>query len=281
MADFNPKFRIVSIADVPVTAELMTKLPEGTAYQEALADMSCPGLAFPSDIDIPDGSIALHPIFGIVTWASRWYFSTEKFIANLKAAEENPAIIAHLIRIDSPGGEAFGCHEAFVAVKQLKKPCIAIIDSICASGAYWIACAADKIYASSMFSEIGSIGAMGIIRSERKWMEKQGFEEIVCYSKHSDLKNKFGRDVLDGHPEEYISRMLDPLAEQFIADVRSTRKIQDGSEALRGQIFYAANAQSENLIDGEMSVCDAISIIISKAEADKDININNLNIILE
>lgn len=276
--------RIVSVADAAIKTASVRDLEPGRPYRAAVWQPDVHPLVWPDQEDVNDGAIAFHPIYGFVTWSSSWRFSTEAFIDDLKSAEDNPAIVGHLIRIDSGGGEVFGCHEAFEAVRDLSKPCVAVIDSICASAAYWLVCGADRIYTKSMFSEIGSIGVMGVLTSARKWMEKNGFEEVELYSTLSGLKNKLTRDAIDGHPEEYIRQMIDPIAEQFIADVKSVRGIADGSDALKGAMYYAAEALPAGLIDGQMPFEDTVGMLMDMIPKKNDrlipqeIDINHLNI---
>lgn len=274
--------QILSITDSALLGSHSGLLKEDQKYCEAFKGMVASGpLARPDNQEAPDNSIAYHPIFGPIYYSSWWRFSTEDFIEDLKAAEANPAIGAHLLHIDSPGGEVFFVHEAFEAVKALTKPCIALIDSCGASAAYWIACAADKIYASSIFSNIGSIGVMSTFYDDREWMKKYGLKEIELYSSYSDLKNKIYKDVVDGKVEEFIKTRLDPLAKQFIDDVCSVRTIAEDSEALRGKIYYAMNAMPEGLIDGRSTLKEVIAELqnLMPEKADEPIiDINQLNI---
>lgn len=275
--------RIVSVADAPVMTASSGCLDPSRAYRASVWQPDINPLVWPDQEDIREGSIAFHTICGDIAWKSWWRFSTDEFIAGLKAADANPAIAAHLIRVDSGGGEVFGCHEAFEAVRGLSKPCIAAVDSMCASAAYWLACAADRIYATSMFSETGCIGVMGVLFDDSEWMEKNGFNKVVLYSSLSDLKNKPERDALAGHPEEFISSLIDPIAAQFIADVKSARSISEDSEALRGKMYFATEARDEGLIDGWLPLEDCLDVLADmiarqKADTTHDIDINDLNI---
>lgn len=99
----------------------------------------------------------------------------------------------------------------------------ALVESVAASAGYYIGAAADKVFASSIFSEVGSIGIVSTAYDDREMLEKAGLKEITLYSNYSPLKNKVQRDVLDGHPDEFVKRFLDPMALQFIDDVKSSR----------------------------------------------------------
>lgn len=56
---------------------------------------------------LDDGTIAYHRVFGVVTANSYWYFSSKQLEQDIIAAENNPQISAHLLHINSPGGEAW------------------------------------------------------------------------------------------------------------------------------------------------------------------------------
>ncbi len=277
-ANFITDRTIVSRAPQAALSSCAKTIKPKNKYHEAVrADQQIANLHSPWISDVPDGSIAFHQLYGYVAWDSWWRFSTREFIADLKAAEENPAFIGHIIMVDSGGGECFGCHEAFEAVKSLKKPCIAVIDTICASAAYWIACAADKIYASSMFSTVGSIGTMGVFYNYDKYYENEGIDVHEYYSSYSDLKNKVTTDAKHGHPEDFIKEILDPYAAQFISDVRSVRNIPDDSEALRGKDYLASASPLGELIDGQNTLEEAVAEILVRAQADA-INLNTFNL---
>ena len=252
--------QILSITDSALLGSHSNFLKEDQKYHDAFKGLTDEGvLVYPRSEKAQEGSIAYHPIFGPVYYSSWWRFSTEDFIEDLKAAEANPAIGAHLLHIDSPGGEVFALHEAHEIIKALTKPCIALIDSCGTSAAYWLACAADKIYTSSIFSSVGSIGVMSTFYDDQEAMKKYGIKEIELYSSYSDLKNKIYKDVLDGKVEEFIKTRLDPLAKQFIDDVCSVRTIAEDSEALRGKVYYATNAMPEGLVDGLNTMDGVIS----------------------
>lgn len=218
------------------------------------------------------GSIAAYLICGYVYYdRAPWYFSTRKFIQDIKEADENPAISAHLLYIDTPGGEAFGLPEAFETIRSLSKPVYAFVDSMAASAGYYFAAGAKKIYAGSIFSNIGCIGAMAEMYDDTEYDKNMGFRKIVLRSVYSPLKNKMAEDVIDGHPEEYIRERLDPLAEKFIGDVRSVRpNIKEDSDALKGKIYFAAVAQGEGLIDGVMKLDEVLEEIADECKLPKN-----------
>lgn len=265
---------IVFQTDAPVPSSegqelIVLQEEEKKAYKEAIARPQASSLSYPSDFEDPDiqaGSIAYHPVFGQVAFRSWWRFSTAQFMADLKAAEENPNIIAHLLHIDSPGGDAFALHEAFELVRDLKKPCIAVIESIGGSAGYYLAAAADKIYASAEFSLIGCIGIAAVIVDDTEYYEKMGIKYRTLVSNYSPLKNKAARDAANGDAKEYIERYLDPMALQFINDVASVRK-NISEAAKQGDTFHTAEAIENGLIDGKKNLDEALHELLLSARA--------------
>lgn len=275
-------------SDIPVPAStenhfFLLEEEERRAYREAIVKPSASVLDYPSDFadpDIPEGSIAYHPVFGEITHRSWWRFSTARFMDDLKAAEENPSIVAHLLHIDSGGGEAFFLHEAFEQVKALTKPCYALIESVCGSAAYYLAAAADKIYTSAIFSLVGCIGIAGVIYDDRKAWDKMGVSRKEMISNYSPLKNKLALDARDGDTDEYIRRYLDPMALQFIEDVKSVRK-GISEAALQGDTFYSAEAMANGLIDGENSLEEVLDLLMKEVRPEQQspsVDINTLKL---
>lgn len=227
--------------------------------------------------DIKEGSIAYHPVFGNIYYRSYYRFSTERFINNLLSADANPSIAAHIIHVDSCGGEAFGCHEAYEVVRRLKKPCYALVDTTAASAGYYLAAGADKIYSSSIFSSVGCIGVMAVLYDDAGMLEKWGIKEHEYYSSYSPRKNKIFNDAEKGDGEEFVKTYLDPLAEAFINDVKSARP-SASEAALEGETYYTEEAVAAGLVDGQKTLEDLISDIakvVSKKQS-RQIDINKI-----
>lgn len=216
-------------------------------------------LCAPEHLEVAAGSVAYYPLFGGIEYEwYRYWPSTSALMDAMAVAEADPNIVAHLIHLDSPGGEAFGCHEAFEVVRNLKKPCYAVIRSCAASAAYYLAAAADKIYAESPFSEVGCIGTMCTLVNSEEFFKKAGIKITEVYSGYSPLKNKVFNDALNGATEDFIKRFLDPLALCFINDVASVRNIPEDDDARKGETYYAEEAKRHGLIDGIKSFAEVL-----------------------
>lgn len=276
MPEPSKKYNILLLHDVPGASSLaMNALrKDGQTYHDAISELcSSPSLVPGWDLnrdDIAQGSLAYHPVFGDIIYGYSWrYASTMELCDNLKAAEANPAIAAHIIHIDSCGGQAFGLHEAFDLIRSLKKPCYAVVESCAASAAYYLAAGCDKIFTTSKFSKVGSIGVMVVYVDDSEYLEKNGIKVKELYSNYSPLKNQDSRDIAAGETKEFIEKYLDPLAKTFIEDVQKTRKgITEESDALKGELYLAEEAQTEGLTDGVLSFDDVVAKLIKKTAAE-------------
>lgn len=205
-----------------------------------------------------------HPMSGmILAYPSYYYdcgygwremFSTSGFLNNLKAADAMPNVLAHFLHVNSGGGIAWLIDVAAAAMRECKKPIYAFVECQCCSAAYYLAANATVIKAFTQNDTIGSIGTMVSGINLSGYYEQLGIKQIEAYATRSDLKNKKLNDLLDGKPEEFIKTRLDPLQQQFETSVRTARKqladLPDDHPALRGQIYFASEAQEIGLVDG-------------------------------
>jgi len=219
-----------------------------------------------SETDIPDDSIALHPVHGTIfsdydDWG--WYFSSKQFVDDLMAAEANPSILSHFLHVNSGGGEAWYLDIAAAALQGVKKPVVAYAESVMASAAYYLAMYADRIYAGTKFDIIGSIGTMTSFIDLIPLLEKYGAKYIEEYADQSTRKNKKYNDLRKGEPEQFKKEVLNPLAAEFISAVKSARpqiKEGDGDRGVfQGETFFTQDAESLGLIDGVRTLAQAIT----------------------
>ena len=231
------------------SAANLTKLMEDKDTEIALTRH------FDDDEQIPYNSIAYFRIFGSILADDSyyWYFSSKKFLRELAKAEASNNIIAHFLHISSGGGEAWLLDKVFEALSNTQKPVIAYIEKTGASAAYYYAAPAQKIYAYTQNDTIGSIGVMVYFWDYAPYFRKEGFNEIEEYATNSTLKNKRYNDLINGKPEDYIKVELDPLQQQFEANVRKARKklkdLPEGDPIFAGQTYSGILAKENGLID--------------------------------
>lgn len=216
--------------------------------------------------EIEENSIAYHRVFGPIiaddSW--RWYFSTKRYIENIKAAEANPQINAHFVHGSTGGGEAWLLDAAFEALRDAKKPKIFLGEKVVASAGLFIAAPADKIYTINKFDTWGSLGTMIYFLDIIPYYLKMGIKEVEEYATKSDLKNKKFNDLKKGgkDAQNYIKSELDPLQEDFEASVRSVRPIIAGlpenHPVVRGETYATKEAIEYGLVDELSTLENAI-----------------------
>lgn len=218
--------------------------------------------------ELPAGTVSYHRLFGLlVAQHCYWLSSYMELADNLRAADANPAITAHLLHISSPGGEAYYLDAISAVIRSLTKPVVAHVEKVAASAAYWIASAAKAVYATTPFDTLGSIGIMSRFVNWDPAMEKEGARIVEIYATRSPMKNQAYREAISGHPDRYRTEVIDPLADSFVAHVRAHRQalaaLPDDHPALQGQSYFATEAAAIGLIDGIQPIAASIQYAAS------------------
>lgn len=173
----------------------------------------------------------------------------------LRKAFEAEHAKAVVIRINSPGGSPVQSAQINNEIHRLRalypdKPVYAVVDDICASGGYYIAAAAQQIYADPA-SIVGSIGVRGGSFGFVEAMKKLGVERrVVTSGKNKALLDPF----LPENPVEkqHFESLLSEVHQQFITAVKRGRgdRIQDDEELFSGLFWSGEQAKQLGLIDG-------------------------------
>ena len=186
---------------------------------------------------------------------------TDDLVRELRHHRDNPSVRAVVIRINSPGGvvgPTQEVHDALLRVRQAGKPVVASLGSVAASGGYYIAVAADQIYANPG-SLTGSIGVIMQMANVDALMKKVGVDYVVVKAgQFKDLGN-FSRPMT---PEErrVIQALLDDVHGQFIEAVAKGRKL-DRSAVVRfadGRVFSGTQALGLKMVDALGGLEEAI-----------------------
>ncbi|MEM3155001.1 MAG: signal peptide peptidase SppA [Candidatus Woesearchaeota archaeon] len=210
------------------------------------------------------GNVAVIPIEGVISSDGDSWHQTVKsssIIKQIEKADKNSEIKALLLEINSPGGTPVATDEVAQAVKAANKTTIAVIRETGASGAYWIATAADRIFANRM-SITGSIGVQA---------SKLGFEGLladynVTYRKLTagTLKDA-GTPFREMTPEEKLlyQQLLDKLHNEFIKAVAENRNLPEAKvrELATGFVYLGAEAKELGLVDEIGSKKDALKYL--------------------
>ncbi len=216
------------------------------------------------------GNVAVVPIKGVIATGENQDFlesagtDSSKVIDWIKEADKSTKIKAILLEIDSPGGSPVATEEIARAVKESNKTVVAVIREAGASGAYWVASAADHIFASKM-SMTGSIGVTGS-RLEFAGLLK---DYNVTYRRLVSGQYKdAGSMWKEMAPEEQalFQKMLDEVHAEFINAVAQNRNlpVEKVKELANGFVFTGAQAKENGLVDEIGSKDDAVKYIEQK-----------------
>jgi protease IV len=208
-----------------------------------------------ADLGVFGGRVAIVEIEGII-------LEVDDLVRDLKSHRENPSVRAVVIRINSPGGvvgPTQEVHQALMKLREGGKPVVASLSSIAASGGYYIAVAADRVYANPG-TLTGSIGVIMQFPNVDGLLKKVGVDYVVVKAgRYKDLGN-FARPM---RPEErqVLQGLLDDVHSQFIDAVASGRKLSrnDVVSFADGRIFSGAQAKSMAMVDELGSLDDAVN----------------------
>lgn len=212
-------------------------------------------LLFPSYQDIKSGNIEIIPLTGVITTTgdsgllSEKTTQSDKITKELKNAEKNEQIRAVIIEINSPGGAPVASYEIAEAIKKMKKPTVAVIRETGASGAYWAATAANKIYANPL-SVTGSIGVLASHLEFAGTMKKYNmtYRRLVA-GKYKDAGSPYKEMSTD--EQTLYQNLINKLHEEFIKAVSQNRKlsIEQVRSLADGFVFLGTEAKEKGLID--------------------------------
>jgi len=185
--------------------------------------------------------------------------SAENVMAGLQAAFKNKGTQGVVLRINSPGGSPVQAGEINDEIRRLRAkypaiPIYAVVEEMCASGAYYAAVAADKIYVDKA-SLIGSIGVIidsfGFVDA----MDKLGIERrAITAGENKDFLDPFA--PLTAQQRDYAQKMIEEIHQQFIAAVKAGRgdRLKGSPEIFSGLVWNGARGVDLGLADGLGSV---------------------------
>jgi protease-4 len=176
---------------------------------------------------------------------------SETLVAGLRAAARDGSSSAAVLYVNSPGGSALASELVLAEVRRLaaRKPVVAYVDRVAASGGYMVALGAREIWASPG-SILGSIGVFAGKFDLSELLSRLGVHrEVLSRGDHAGLMTSARplsapeRDALEAEVEEVYSRFVELVAEH--------RKL--GPEAVRargeGRVYTASRAQEAGLVD--------------------------------
>jgi len=195
----------------------------------------------------------------------------EHYVDILRQIRKDKKIDAVVLRVNSPGGDAFVSDEIWREVELIKEkgiPVIASMGNVAASGGYYISCGADKIFAEPN-TITGSIGVFGVIPNMQElFNQKLGIHfDTVSTAKYANGVISPFQEV---GPDEaaIVQESIDRTYEVFLSRVASGRNMSRDAvhEVAQGRVWTGQQAMDVGLIDEIGSIDDAIAYAASIAE---------------
>lgn len=177
--------------------------------------------------------------------------SSFKVVKDLKKYAEDNSIAGILIRIDSPGGSAAASDEIWNAVIKASavKPVVVSMGDVAASGGYYVASAADVIYANPS-TLTGSIGVIFDMLEMSGLFEKLGIKPNTIHAGEFKDIGSISRPMKDNE-RVMIQELLDQVHLQFIERVSEGREmdIEEVKKLATGMIYTGEQAKENGLVD--------------------------------
>ncbi|MFZ0771636.1 MAG: signal peptide peptidase SppA [Candidatus Sulfotelmatobacter sp.] len=179
--------------------------------------------------------------------------SPQPVVGQLKKFADDSSIKAIILHVNSPGGGVAASEEIYREVKRIheekKKRIVVSIESVGASGAYYVASASDKIYANNG-SIVGSIGVIA------EWVN---YGDLMKWAKLKSIVFKTGEFKGTGDPardltpaeQAYMQSLIDNMFSQFVQAVADGRgmKFDDVKAIANGKVWTGKQALDMKLID--------------------------------
>lgn len=193
---------------------------------------------------------------------------SENFVKEIKKLTENENVKAVVLRINSPGGSANASDEILFELKQLKKkkPLVVSFGDYAASGGYYIAMAADKIY-SEPNTLTGSIGVFGMIPYFKEIANKNGLNSYAVNTNANSNMYSTINGVTPGGIT-MMTKSVEQTYKRFVHFVTENRKksFEQIDEIGGGRVWSGTRAKQIGLVDDLGTLNDAINFAAQKAK---------------
>jgi len=194
--------------------------------------------------------------------------NSEELSKTIREARRDSAVKAIVLRINSPGGSAYGSEVIWREVKLAAevKPVIASMGDVAASGGYYIAAAADTIMANHT-TITGSIGIFAVIPNVNELLnDKLGVtQDVVNTNEHADILS-LTRKMTD-FEQAMLQQYIDDGYKTFVGRVAEGRGLsyEQVDQIGEGRVWAAENAMENGLIDLYGGVNEAVKLAAEKA----------------
>lgn len=223
-----------------------------------------------------NGQIAILRVFGVISRRANMFSdcsggtSLEQLSAKFDELVQNPGVESIILLIDSPGGSVAGLSEFADKVYKARKnkQVIAMVDTLAASAAYWIASACESIVLTPS-GQVGSIGCIAVHEDESAAIEQMGVKTTIVQagqykSEWSSLQplTKEGRDYLQYQVDYYYGEFVDAVAKN-----RGTTSNNVTKKYGQGRVLVSQDALSAGMVDRVETFENVLKELLAKSSA--------------
>jgi protease-4 len=197
----------------------------------------------------------------------------------IRKARDDESIKALVLRVNSPGGSAFGSElvrRELELTRAAGKPVVVSMGDVAASGGYWVSLAADEVIAEPA-TITGSIGVFGMLPTAEGLMDKVsvrtgGYSTTWLGSAYDPRK------ALDPRFAELVQSAIDHTYGEFISKTAAARKTtpEKIDEVAQGRVWTGAQAKERGLIDRTGSYGDALAAARTRSKLGDDARVSYL-----
>lgn len=240
-------------------------------YLFVLLSMMMTGRSSSTGLSVAEDHVAVVTVNGVI--APDQDASADLIVTGLTRAFEAENSKAVLLKINSPGGSPVQSNQVYNSIKRLRaeypdKKLYAAITDVGASGAYYIASAADEIYADPA-SIVGSIGVIMAGFGLEEAADKLGVERrVLTAGENKSIMDPFS--PIRPSDRRHMETMLNEIHQQFITAVRNGRgdrlKEEQNPDIFSGLFWTGERAETMGLVDGLKSPGDVVRDVVGLEE---------------
>lgn len=202
-------------------------------------------------------TVAVIRFSGMLMIESYYYCGSGYLCQLLLNADQDPAVSAIVIDINSYGGAVTASEALADCVKALSKPVVGYINKAACSGGYWGIVNSDYIFVAGKTSLLGSLGTMTTIV---QYKNSESYKVFELYASTSSKKNEAVRELAKSGKDTKIIARLDQLDAIFMEAVVAARgDVLDAKNTLEGQDYLSEDAIKYGLADAIGTLQDAVN----------------------
>ena len=225
-----------------------------------------------TDQDSFSGSIAVMPVFGLILQhSSHLGVSTEAFRSAFDRVDRSERYSHIVLHIHSPGGQATGVPELAARIRASKTPVTAVVNSMAASGGFYIASAADRIVGTPT-SIHGSIGVVNSFKEATpEHFEKLGVKPKV-FAKPEKKAEFAGAAPMSPESDIEMQEQVNKIYSMFRGDVANYRGVSESYVEENfggGGVLLAEDALGVKMIDAISTLDEVVSELMEKPSQPK------------